>query len=178
VANLGSMPDVERRRLMLELRQQGLSLGAIGERLGVTRQCVHSALRRIREAETDPGITCCRCGQRVAQRLGPMRASDPVFCRACLTRMPGATFAERLRSFRLAAGLTQKDLATRSGVDETLICNYERGRHYPRPDRLAKLERVTGRAASARLPRRAVNLTPFYTRLHPLTGVSRCSWKP
>jgi DNA-binding XRE family transcriptional regulator len=38
------------------------------------------------------------------------------------------TFAERLRALRLAAGLEQKALARRAGVDRTFVCKLELGR--------------------------------------------------
>ena len=43
----GRPVDGERRREMARLRDQGLTLAAIGARLGVTRQCVKIALDRL-----------------------------------------------------------------------------------------------------------------------------------
>jgi transcriptional regulator with XRE-family HTH domain len=69
---------------------------------------------------------------------------------------PAAPFAERLRACRLAAGLTQAELAARAGVSASAIVNYERGSARPRPRRLAALARVLGpdlaAAAGGRAP--------------------------
>jgi hypothetical protein len=46
MAQLGRKPNLERRRLAAELRQQGLTLEEIGSRLGgISRQAVHQLLR-------------------------------------------------------------------------------------------------------------------------------------
>jgi DNA-binding XRE family transcriptional regulator len=44
VSKVGRKPNVERRRQMGKLRAQGLTFKEIGERLGVTKQCVHRSL--------------------------------------------------------------------------------------------------------------------------------------
>ena len=43
----GRKPDAARRAKMLKLRSRGLSLAEIGERLGVTRQCVQITLAKV-----------------------------------------------------------------------------------------------------------------------------------
>jgi transcriptional regulator with XRE-family HTH domain len=144
MAKLGSNPDQQRRRFILALRTQGLTLQEIGDRLGISYQCVHKTLKLIKANEVRPAIACCRCGREVARRRGVMRAGAPVLCLECLARQPSVTFAEWLRAHRLAAGLTQQTLAKRAGVETTLICGYERDKHYPRPVHLAKLIRVFG----------------------------------
>jgi transcriptional regulator with XRE-family HTH domain len=60
--------------------------------------------------------------------------------------MPGATFAQRLRSLRVARGLTRPALARLSGLDPSHLSLYERGRVQPRPATLARLARVLGPA--------------------------------
>jgi transcriptional regulator with XRE-family HTH domain len=67
-----------------------------------------------------------------------------VLCPGCLGRQPGATFGQRLRACRLAAGLSQGELARRSGIARTAVQNYEQGRWSPRPAPLARLVRVVG----------------------------------
>jgi transcriptional regulator with XRE-family HTH domain len=57
---------------------------------------------------------------------------------------PAASFAERLRAQRVAAGLTQAELAARAGVSASALVTYERGRGRPRPSRLAALAGVLG----------------------------------
>ena len=48
--------------------------------------------------------------------------------------------AALLRSGRAAAGLTQRELAARSGIPQTDIAAYERGRRSPDPATTARLE--------------------------------------
>lgn len=55
--------------------------------------------------------------------------------------MDGATL---LRSARAAAGLSQRDLARRSGVAQPLISAVENGRRQPGADLLLRLLRATG----------------------------------
>ena len=47
-----------------------------------------------------------------------------------------------MREQRLAAGLTQRDLAQRSGLPQPNISAYERGRRQPSPETYAALERA------------------------------------
>jgi transcriptional regulator with XRE-family HTH domain len=65
---------------------------------------------------------------------------------------PGATFAQRLRAYRLSAGLNQAALAWQSGVAETSIRQYEQGRAEPGPQELAGLARVLGPELAAEAP--------------------------
>jgi transcriptional regulator with XRE-family HTH domain len=58
--------------------------------------------------------------------------------------VPG--LAQGLWALRRAAGLTQRELATRAGVSETTVCECECGRRRPRPGLLAALTRVLGSA--------------------------------
>jgi transcriptional regulator with XRE-family HTH domain len=53
-------------------------------------------------------------------RQGLWRAS-PALCRDCLAKWPDAPFGERLRAFRLAAGLTVRELAGRVGVADSVL---------------------------------------------------------
>lgn len=49
------------------------------------------------------------------------------------------TFAERLKSARLAKGLRQRDLRDAAGVTEQMISRYERGIHTPETKTLVRL---------------------------------------
>ncbi len=59
-------------------------------------------------------------------------------------RFPGRTLGERLRRLRSEQGLYQAQLATRAGVDEMTIVNWEKDRTVPRGKRLACLARALG----------------------------------
>jgi DNA-binding XRE family transcriptional regulator len=121
------------------LREQGLSFRAIAERLGVTTQAAHQLFRSPRRT----GLTCRGCGGLVAPDRDPGREPQGVYCRDCLRSHPRVAFAVRLRSLRLAAGLTQTDLARRCGVNPNTLGQCERGRR-PAPSTLEKLVRVLG----------------------------------
>jgi transcriptional regulator with XRE-family HTH domain len=134
----GQRPNVERRLQVSKLRAQGLSYRLIGQILGVTRQCVHALLR-----STDPeGLTyiaCCVCGVKITRWRGPR--PDPVFCPSCLPA--DAALAQKIRSYRVALGLTWSALAERTGMSVGSIIAYERGQR-PGPRNGAKLSRVLG----------------------------------
>lgn len=51
------------------------------------------------------------------------------------------TIGERLRAMREVAGLTQKELAERSGVSQPKISAYERGVVVPSPATIGRIER-------------------------------------
>lgn len=52
------------------------------------------------------------------------------------------TFGQTLREMRRKAGVSQDDLAQRSGVDRSAISNYERGRREPNLRTIVKLARA------------------------------------
>src|SRR5947209_11389108 len=102
----GTPPKLKRHRLIAKLRATGMSYRKIGERLGVTRQCVHATLKKSGPVGL-ASIVCCACGRKIGPRRG--LSPDPVFCLSCLPS--DASFGQRLRAYRVAAGLTQRTLA-------------------------------------------------------------------
>ena len=52
--------------------------------------------------------------------------------------------ATLVRTCRLRAGLTQRELARRSGTSAAAVCLYERGDRVPRVDTLARLVAAAG----------------------------------
>src|SRR5262245_51331455 len=89
-------------------------------------------------------VRCRQCGAPVSTRGGRGKRTRSALCPACLAERPGATFAERLRSLRVAAGLTQAELAHTAHVPLGAIANYERGYREPGEEPLARLARVLG----------------------------------
>jgi transcriptional regulator with XRE-family HTH domain len=67
-----------------------------------------------------------------------------VLCLSCLTRRPGATFGERLKAHRLAAGLTLEALAARCGMPYQCLSTYERGAQEPAWGNLVRLVGALG----------------------------------
>ena len=51
---------------------------------------------------------------------------------------------ERIKEFRLKAGLTQHQLAERMGVLQTTVSMWETGQGKPRTDKLPQLARILG----------------------------------
>jgi transcriptional regulator with XRE-family HTH domain len=140
----GPRPNSERRGRILALRADGLTIVEIARRLGVTHQAVQQQLRA---AGTTPrrGVVRCRaCGAPLAAGHHLLERNRPPLCLRCLAKRPGAPFAERLKAHRLAAGLTQAELAARARLAEHTICAYERGAKRPKAETLARLGGVLG----------------------------------
>ena len=99
----GRKPNLERRRRIQQFRDRGLSLPAIGRRLGVTFQCVQRTLRRMTKER--PGrVPCCACGEDIVSPGACASDHGQALCLRCLAERPDAPFGQRLRAFRLAAG--------------------------------------------------------------------------
>jgi transcriptional regulator with XRE-family HTH domain len=143
-ARRGRPPDEERRRLIARLRAQGWTFRQIGERLGTSRQSVHGVLKASGTAVELPGLTCIECRREVGPRRLLNRPNGSILCPACLARHPEASFGQRLKTHRLAAGLTQAGLGRRAGLQPMLIAKYEQGKAEPQWRNLAKLIRVLG----------------------------------
>jgi DNA-binding XRE family transcriptional regulator len=134
----GRWPDLGHRQRVADLWGQGLSLAEIGRRLGVTRQAIHDALKRMGHGTV--GLVACRgCGQPIASAGARRLDAGQALCLACLAHTPAATLGQRLRAFRLAAGLRRGQLARRAGVHTTGVKLYEEDQVHPRQGSLARL---------------------------------------
>jgi hypothetical protein len=89
-------------------------------------------------------VHCTECSTVITQLHGVADNNRTVGCLTCLGKRPGATFGQRLKAHRLAAGLTLTALEQHSGVHLSLISDYECGRREPKWQTLAKLIRVLG----------------------------------
>lgn len=58
-------------------------------------------------------------------------------------------WAVELTIARIAAGLTQSELAAAVGVDRSVVTRWELGVNHPRPARMARVRRVLGLEAGA-----------------------------
>jgi DNA-binding CsgD family transcriptional regulator len=122
----------ELRRRAAALRRRGLALDAIALRLGISGR---RAAGLLREAGIDPRareVRCAACRRVVARGAAGLRGNAPTVCVLCLARTPGASFGQRLRAYRLAAGLTQRQLAERAGLDAGTVWSYEQDETVPR----------------------------------------------
>lgn len=75
-----------------------------------------------------------------AQQLNGKHSSVP----ATLGDVDGVRLGQRLRTLRLAAGLTQAELARRTGIHRPNIARVEAGRHTPSLETLARLAAAIG----------------------------------
>jgi transcriptional regulator with XRE-family HTH domain len=114
-----SLSDLELQGQMFDLRQRGLTFAAIAQRMQVTRQAVHQALRSFAR------LRCRLCQTDFNQAAARATDRGKAFCLPCLARHSEASFAEHLRSFRLAAGLTRQKLARLTRVSLERLASYE-----------------------------------------------------
>ncbi|HEV3258840.1 MAG TPA: helix-turn-helix domain-containing protein [Gemmataceae bacterium] len=139
----GRPPDLARRRRIAELRDRGLTFQQIGARLGISYQAVQKTFKTLKHGTPDT-LRCHRCGMEITAESRLARQGGPVLCPGCLAVQPGATFAQRLRALRLAAGLTQAELGRTAGLGKLVVASYEQNRCTPNDRNLAKLVRVLG----------------------------------
>jgi transcriptional regulator with XRE-family HTH domain len=139
----GRKPDAHRRREAAALRRQGLRLAEIGRRLGISRQAAHHLL--VKSPGANP-ICCHECGVVIVlSATGMGGVGGLTWCKACLATQPEASFADRLRSLRLARGMTPEGLARAAGVNRGTIGRFERGGSAnPMYPLLVRLVRILG----------------------------------
>ena len=152
----GRKPNQERRRQAARLRARGLSLAEVGRRLGVCKQGAAALLHPLRQP---PVVACARCGAAIVSAGALPRDADTALCLPCLAGHCGAGFGQRVKSFRLAAGLLRKELAREARVRQEMIQRYEQGRNRPRPTTIARLARTLGVPPAALEPGGPVPLT-------------------
>src|SRR6266545_2523206 len=113
-----------RRRKALKLRAGGWTLAQIGEELGCSPQAVSQLLGGDGRGSAEP-LRCRACKRTICPPRKGVWTNRPALCLTCLAHAPNAPFGNRLQAFRLARGLTQRELAARTGVPRATIRNYE-----------------------------------------------------
>lgn len=78
------------------------------------------------------------------QRALPVDEPKPLSAEEILAQIDGPTLGARLRTLRLAAGLTQAQLAERTGIHRPNIARVEAGRHTPSLETIARLAAAIG----------------------------------
>jgi transcriptional regulator with XRE-family HTH domain len=147
----GRTRDEERVRWIRELRAKGWSFARIALEAGVSAQAIH---RAVGPSSRKHVIARCRVCREPFPPAGALQGDDrTVACPRCLAS--NAPFFERIRSYRLAVGLTRAELARRAEVSATLLRQYEHGVASPRYDKLTRLINVLG--AGLVVPRRVGN---------------------
>jgi DNA-binding CsgD family transcriptional regulator len=136
---------------MARLRARGLSLAEIGRRLGVSRQCVQYTLHSMGRRRSY-SVPCAGCGGAIVSDGALPSDAGAALCMPCLARQPEVSFAERLKALRLAAGMTKKELADRTGLSYEMVWHYEHGTYVPRRPRVMSLMRALGPGLVSRGP--------------------------
>jgi transcriptional regulator with XRE-family HTH domain len=138
----GRKPDLKQRARIQRLRDAGFTLAEIGRRLGITRQAVQCTLRRI-DGPPVRSVPCAVCGQPIVSAGALPSDTGKALCLPCLAKQPDAPFSQRLKAFRLAAGLTKSELVARSGLGPA-IWKYEDEGTSPKPPVARRLARALG----------------------------------
>ncbi len=73
-------------------------------------------------------MKCKACGAVIARGRVANKTAHDTFCLPCLAKHPKATFGERLRAYRVAAGLTRKELARRAQLPIHVVEYYDGGK--------------------------------------------------
>jgi transcriptional regulator with XRE-family HTH domain len=142
VIKRGRKPDFRRRRRAADLRRQGLTESEIGAELGCTKQNVSKLLK----GQNVPPYTlhCSSCSSVIARGPVTLRLNSSAHCLDCLQRLPAPTLGQRIKAYRVAADLTQAELARRIGVDYMTVSYWERDLKMPMWRAIAALITVLG----------------------------------
>jgi transcriptional regulator with XRE-family HTH domain len=140
----GRKPNIARRREAASLRRQGLSVADVGRRMGISRQAAHQLL--VDSNGDSYPVTCRQCDAVIIwSAVGMGGVGNQPWCTTCLASHPDASFADRLKSLRLARGMSHADLAHAAGVNRGTISRFERGESaHPKWPLLVRLVRILG----------------------------------
>jgi transcriptional regulator with XRE-family HTH domain len=139
----GRKPDLRRRRRAADLRRQGLTESLIAQELGCTKQNV-SQLLKGQGVEPRYTLHCSGCNSVIAQGPITLRLNGSAHCLDCLQKLPAPTLGQRIKAYRIAADLTQAELAERIGVQLMTVSCWERNLKTPVWRTIASLITVLG----------------------------------
>jgi transcriptional regulator with XRE-family HTH domain len=126
----GRKPNLARLSLIGRLRAEGRTLAEIAEQVGVSRQAIHNALRRKQKYPESTICSYCKVSRVAAAGTDSLRS---VACRKCLAVRDSIPLPIRLASLRIAAQMSQLDLADATGISQSFISMLESGSHKTRP---------------------------------------------
>ena len=87
---------------------------------------------------------CETCNTVIDTHKKTIPKNEKLWCTACLVKLPSATMAQRIRTFRWAARITQEQLSKRTGIPIHEIRSYELNKAMPSKAQLDKLIDVLG----------------------------------
>ena len=126
---LGKVPtNSTRKRQVDQAVANGWNLQEIASHLGCTIKVVQYYASG-RGSHVQRFIACSRCKTVIFTITGRAihHPHDPtVLCLACLRKKRNPTFGQRLKAYRLAAGLSKAELAPRIGDRANNLENWER----------------------------------------------------
>jgi DNA-binding IscR family transcriptional regulator/DNA-binding XRE family transcriptional regulator len=134
-------PNYALRQQVTELRRRGLTLSEIGQQLGVTRQAV-SSLIHLAALPVSRGVPCTACRTLIATPAGRPEDRAGALCLRCLDKAQDATTGQRLRAYRLAAGLSRAEVAWLAGIPAVAVQYAEREKVPKTSDLLLRMSRV------------------------------------
>src|SRR5262245_17007407 len=102
MAKRGLKPNHARWREAAKLRCQGLTLAEVGKAMGITKQAVAYLLSR---SHHERGDRCRSCKAPLTTKPLNLRYTTATYCLACLARHREAPLGQRIRAYRVAAGL-------------------------------------------------------------------------
>src|SRR5260370_27265469 len=73
------------------------------------------------------GVPCSACHTLIPTPVARPEDRPGALCLRCLEQTPDATTGQRLRAYRLAAGLTRADIARLAGVILNVVHDAEQG---------------------------------------------------
>jgi transcriptional regulator with XRE-family HTH domain len=127
---------------VIELAAQGWTRRQIAEHLGLTPEWVRCILAEHGLTVSLRILKCRKCGAGVTDGHKAERNGEAL-CKFCLQREQ-PTFAQRLKTFRLAENLSQAQLSKKTGLSQSMIGNYERNQGKPTFASVQKLARGLG----------------------------------
>jgi excisionase family DNA binding protein len=87
---------------------------------------------------------CETCRARIVSPSGAIPKNERVWCPQCLVKRRNATVGNRLRAFRWAAMLSQKELAAQTGISTDNIRTYEYDEKRPTEEQPARFVAALG----------------------------------
>ena len=91
------------------------------------------------------GIRKCEtCKKELNTYKKTVRKNEKLWCPQCLVKLPDSTIAQRLRTFRWEANISQDELSKETGIKISNIRAYELSKKFPTDGDIAKLVDVLG----------------------------------